>query len=64
MNIYLVRHGETVWNLEKKVQGITDKMGYMLQRDCLLEWRNILNNILFGLEIKGKITQNVKKYCH
>jgi len=24
MNLYVVRHGETVWNLEKKVQGITD----------------------------------------
>ena len=26
----------------------------MLQKDCLLEWRNILSNTLFGLEIKGK----------
>lgn len=24
MNLYVVRHGETVWNLEHKVQGITD----------------------------------------
>lgn len=24
MNLYVVRHGETVWNLENKVQGITD----------------------------------------
>lgn len=47
----------------EKVQGITDKMGYMLQRDCLLEWRNILNNILFGLEIKGKITKESKEYA-
>jgi len=47
----------------EEVQGITDKMGYMLQRDCLLEWRNILNNILFGLEIKGKITKESKEYA-
>ena len=26
----------------------------MLQKDCLLEWRTILNNTLFGLEVKGK----------
>ena len=37
----------------EKVSGISPKIGYMLQRDCLLEWRNILSNTLFGLEIKG-----------
>ena len=34
----------------------------MLQRDCLLEWRTIFNNILFGLEIKKKKTQENIKY--
>lgn len=24
MNLYVVRHGETIWNKEKRVQGITD----------------------------------------
>ena len=24
MNLYVVRHGETIWNRERKVQGITD----------------------------------------
>ena len=24
MNLYVVRHGETIWNQERKVQGITD----------------------------------------
>ena len=24
MNLYVVRHGQTIWNLEKRVQGITD----------------------------------------
>ena len=33
----------------------------MLQRDCLLEWRNILSNTLFGLEIKGiKTKENIE----
>ena len=34
------------------VEGISNKIGYMLQKDCLLEWRTIYNNILLGLEIK------------
>ena len=38
----------------EKLEKISDKVGYMLQKDCLLEWRTILNNTLFGLEIKGK----------
>ncbi len=47
----------------EKVTGITEKMGYMLQRDCLLEWRTILSNVLFGLEIKRKINKESKKYA-
>lgn len=34
----------------------------MLQRDCLLEWKTILNNALFGLEIKGKKNESNIKY--
>lgn len=34
----------------------------MLQRDCLLEWRNILSNTMFGLEIKGKKDKESKEY--
>ena len=45
----------------KKIDGISSKIGYMLQRDCLLEWRNILSNTLFGLEIKGiKSKKNIE----
>ena len=34
----------------------------MLQRDNLLEWRTILSNVLFGLEIRGaKTPQNVAR---
>lgn len=46
----------------EKLDGISPKIGYMLQRDCLLEWRNIFNNALFGLEIKGKKTDENVKY--
>ena len=45
----------------EKCNGISPKIGYMLQRDCLLEWRNILSNTLFGLEIKGiKTKENIE----
>ena len=46
----------------EKVIGISPKRGYMLQRDCLLEWRSILSNSMFGLEIKGKKDKESKGY--
>lgn len=36
----------------EKVEGLSEKIGYMLQKDCLLEWRTIYSNIMLGLEIK------------
>ena len=32
------------------------KLGYMLQKDHLFEWRNILKNACLGLEIDGTLT--------
>jgi len=46
----------------EKTTEISSKIGYMLQRDCLLEWRNILSNTMFGLEIKGSKNEESKKY--
>ncbi len=46
----------------KKVDGISSEIGYMLQRDCLLEWRNILSNTMFGLEVKGIKDENSMKH--
>ena len=37
--------------------------GYMFQRDNLLPWRNIENNIYFGLELKREKTSEKKKYA-
>ncbi len=34
---------------------IKGKIGYMFQRDHLLEWRNIMDNITIGLEIQKKL---------
>ena len=46
----------------EKIEEISDKVGYMLQKDCLLEWRTVWSNILFGLEIKGKVEDSSKEY--
>ena len=46
----------------EKVEGISPKVGYMLQRDCLLEWKTILSNTMFGLEIKGKKNKEARDY--
>lgn len=32
-------------------------IGYMFQSDQLFEWRNILNNVIIGLEIQGKLDE-------
>ena len=51
--------------LENKTSGTTyinGKIGYMLQKDNLLEWRTVLNNIFLGLEIQKSNTPENKKY--
>ena len=46
---------------EEEVDGLSSKIGYMLQKDCLLEWRTIYNNIMLGLEIKNiKNKENIE----
>jgi len=45
----------------EKLSGISASIGYMLQKDSLLEWRNIYNNVILGLEIrKIKNKENVE----
>lgn len=36
----------------EEIHGVSPQIGYMLQRDDLLEWRTIWKNILLGLEIR------------
>ncbi len=52
-------------NLEKKSDGkifIDEniKLGYMLQQDCLFNWRTIYKNCLLGLELNKKLTEENK----
>ena len=51
--------------LETKTAGEIDikgKIGYMLQKDNLLEWRTIYKNVLLGLEIQKTLTAENKNY--
>lgn len=44
------------------VTGTSKKIGYMLQKDHLFEWRTILQNIQLGLEIQKALTPEAKAY--
>lgn len=51
--------------LENKNSGeiyIDGKIGYMLQKDNLLEWRTIYKNVLLGLEIQKENTSENREY--
>lgn len=38
---------------DREVTGTSAKVGYMLQHDHLMEWRNIKSNAWLGLEVRG-----------
>ncbi|MEW9082992.1 ABC transporter ATP-binding protein [Caldanaerobacter subterraneus] len=41
---------------------VNGKIGYMLQRDHLFEWRTIWQNAILGLEIQKKLTEESRSY--
>lgn len=46
----------------EEIEGVSTKIGYMLQKDSLLEWRTIWNNVMLGLEIRHKKTKENQEY--
>lgn len=40
-----------------------NRIGYMLQRDQLLDWRTIEGNVLLGLEVKHLLTPETRAYA-
>ena len=42
---------------------ISHKIGYMLQKDSLLEWRSIYKNVIFGLEVRKINTKDNREYA-
>jgi len=47
----------------ERVAGVSEKIGYMLQKDNLLDWRTIRSNVLLGLEIRGILTAENAAYA-
>lgn len=47
----------------QEVNGPSKDIGYMFQRDHLFEWRNILDNVLIGLEIQGKVNEDTIRFA-
>ncbi len=41
----------------QEIHGVDPHIGYMLQKDNLLEWRTIWQNVLFGLEIRHQVDE-------
>ncbi|HLR21481.1 MAG TPA: ABC transporter ATP-binding protein [Tissierellaceae bacterium] len=42
----------------EKIDGPLNNIGYMFQNDQLFEWRNILDNVILGLEIQKRLDEN------
>ena len=45
------------------VVGPCPHIGYMLQQDNLLEWRTVRQNVLFGLEIRRRLTPQTREHA-
>ena len=45
------------------ITGTSSNIGYMLQKDYLLDWRTVYRNVLFGLEIKKMLNEETKEYA-
>lgn len=54
-------HGEIEENI--KVTDEIQKIGYMLQKDYLFDWRTIEQNVILGLEIRKKLNDSTKEYA-
>ena len=48
----------------KEIKGISSEIGYMLQKDSLLEWRTIYKNVILWLEIRGIKTKENEEYVN
>ncbi len=55
--------GEIRWH-GQRLDGMPDRVGYMLQKDLLFPWRTALANVMLGLELKGTPTGEAKDCAH
>lgn len=47
---------------DEPVKDTSCKVGYMLQKDYLFEWRTIFQNVMLGLEIRKEVTRESTEY--
>lgn len=47
----------------KIVDGVSDNIGYMFQRDNLFQWLTVKDNVLFGLKIKHILSEKHLKFA-
>ena len=47
-----------------RADGPSDRVGILLQKDHLFEWRTVLQNAELGLEIRGKSTAEARRQAH
>lgn len=60
----LIRPSSGTVRIQGREPGQTQKpVGYMLQRDHLLDWRNIEGNVMLGLEVQRKKTPEGAAYA-
>lgn len=54
----------TIFMDNSDISNLKCNIGYMLQKDYLLDWRTIYKNILLGLEIHHMLTRETIDYVH
>jgi NitT/TauT family transport system ATP-binding protein len=47
-----------------RANGPSDRVGILLQKDHLFEWRTVLQNAELGLEIRGRSTAEARRQAH
>lgn len=43
------------------IAGLRGRVGYMLQKDLLLPWRTVLQNVVLGLEVRGMTERDARE---
>lgn len=55
MNLYVVRHGQTIWNVERRVQGITDIPLTEKGKDEAKELQNLISTLNIDVVISSPL---------
>ncbi len=60
MILYVVRHGETIWNKEKRIQGITDIPLSKKGEEDAFELQKLVSNLNIDVVISSPLTRAIK----